>query len=115
VESYKYEEGSESLSRFLDKGPGVDAIFCAAGDIVAMGVMEEARKRGMAIPNDLSLIGYDDILAARLLNPSLTTVRQSFGEIASVAFDIVLEAIGGKLTKEEHVLLEPELIIRESA
>lgn len=115
VDNYQYEEGQECLARFLKNQPKLDAVFSAAGDIVAMGVMEEARKRGLSIPGDLALVGYDDILAARLLNPSLTTVRQSFGEIASEAFDIAMNAIEGKLTEEKHVVLEPKLILRESA
>jgi DNA-binding LacI/PurR family transcriptional regulator len=115
VKEYEYEEGIASLSFLLENNPGLDSVFCAAGDVVAMGVMEEAKKRGISIPRDLALIGYDDMLAARLLDPALTTVRQSFGEIASLAFDMAVGAIEGKLKKEEHVLLEPQLIIRESA
>lgn len=115
VQNYTAEEGGELFSQLLRKDPKLDAVFSAAGDMVAMGVMDEARKRGIVIPKDLSLVGYDDILQARLIHPTLTTVRQSFGDIASVAFDIAMEAIDGKLTKEKHVLLDPELIVRESS
>ncbi len=115
IENYDSTEGGECLKQLLKKDPDLDAIFCAAGDIVAMGVMEEARQRGISIPKKLSLVGFDDILAARLVTPGLSTVRQSFGEIASAAFDIAMDSIDGKLAKEKHILLEPELIVRESA
>lgn len=114
VENYTPEEGAALLARLLDADPQLDAIFSAAGDWVAMGVLEEARRRGIRVPQDLSLVGYDDVLQARLINPPLTTIRQSFGDIASVAFDIAMEAIDGKLSQEKHMLLEPELIVRSS-
>jgi LacI family transcriptional regulator len=114
VENYTPEEGSELLGRLLEVEPKLDAVFSAAGDWVAMGVLDEARKRGLQVPRDLSLVGYDDVLQARLINPPLTTIRQSFGEIASVAFDIAMESIDGKLAQEKHILLEPELIVRAS-
>lgn len=114
VENYTPEEGNELFGRLLEAEPKLDAVFSAAGDWVAMGVLDEARKRGIQVPRDLSLVGYDDVLQARLINPPLTTIRQSFGDIASVAFDIAMEAIDGKLDQEKHILLEPELIVRAS-
>src|SRR5581483_1073228 len=114
IENYSSEEGQAALEHLLRVEKGLDAIFCAAGDLVAMGVMEGARRNGISIPKKLSLVGYDDILPARLLNPALTTIRQSFGDIAAVAFDTAMDAIDGKLAKEKHVILEPELIVRQS-
>ncbi|HVZ81230.1 MAG TPA: LacI family DNA-binding transcriptional regulator [bacterium] len=114
VENYTPEEGADLLGKLLEKEPKLDAVFSAAGDWVAMGVLDEARRRGIRVPEDLSLVGYDDVLQARLIHPPLTTIRQSFGDIASVAFDIAMEAIDGKLLQEKHVLLEPELVLRAS-
>jgi DNA-binding LacI/PurR family transcriptional regulator len=114
VENYTPEEGAVLLGRLLEADPKLDAVFSAAGDWVAMGVLDEARRRGIRVPQDLSLVGYDDVLQARLIHPPLTTIRQSFGDIASVAFDIAMESIDGKLSQEKHVLLEPELIVRSS-
>ena len=112
---YSAEEGTSSLDMLLKKNPKLDAVFCAAGDIVAMSVMERAKQKGLKIPKDLAVVGYDDYLAAKMLNPPLTTIRQSFTDIASIAFDLAVDAIEGKLLDEKHVVLEPELIVRESA
>jgi LacI family transcriptional regulator len=115
VVQYAYEEGAESLEQLLRKNKKLDAVFCAAGDIVAIGVMEQAKKRGLNIPGDLAVIGYDDLLASRMLNPPLTTVRQSFREIAAIAFGMAMDSIEGKLKEEKHIVIEPELILRDSA
>jgi len=115
IHAYNYEEGKKSLDNFLAKRAGLDAIFCAAGDIVAMGLLERANELGIKIPDDLAIIGFDDVIAARHLNPPLTTVRQPLDEIGVMAFDIAMDAIDGKLKKPKHVVIDPELIIRKSA
>jgi LacI family transcriptional regulator len=114
VIQYEYGEGATCAEQLLKK-KNLDAVFCAAGDMVAMGLMEYMIKKGLRIPADIPIIGYDDMIAARMLNPSLTTVRQSFGEIASIAFEMAVDSIDGKIKKEKHVVLAPELILRESA
>jgi len=113
--AYIYEEGKRSLDNFIKKGDRLDAIFCAAGDIVAMGVLERAKELGIKIPEDIAVIGYDDILAATHLDPPLTTVRQPLEGIGIMAFDLAIEAIEGKLKEDKHIKIDPELIIRKSA
>lgn len=113
--NYEYEEGKRATAALLDRAKKLDALFCAAGDVAAMGAMEEIKRRGLRIPQDIAVVGYDDLLAARMLNPALTTVRQSFSEITAIAFDMAVDSIEGKLTEEKHVVLEPELVVRESA
>ena len=115
VRKYEYEEGRECLRRILDRGVKMDALFCAAGDIVAMGVLEEARISGLSIPKDLAVVGYDDVQAARILNPALTTVRQSFLELGIRAFDIAMDAIDGRLKEPCQIVLQQELVVRESS
>jgi len=115
VVTYQYEEGRVCADQLMAKNPKLDAIFCAAGDIVAMGVMEGVKKKGLRIPEDVAVVGYDDMVASRMLNPALTTVRQPFGEIASIAFGMAVDSIEGKLKEEKHVLLRPEIIVRDSA
>jgi DNA-binding LacI/PurR family transcriptional regulator len=115
IHAYNYEEGKRSLDNFIKRGVKLDAIFCASGDIVAMGLLERANELGIRIPDDLAIIGFDDVLAARHLNPPLTTVRQPLDEVGVMAFDIAVDAIDGKLKKFKHVTIVPELIIRKSA
>jgi LacI family transcriptional regulator len=115
IHAYNYEDGKRSLDNFLKKGAGLDAVFCAAGDMVAMGLLERANELGIRIPDDLAVIGFDDVLAARHLNPPLTTVRQPLDEIGIMAFDMAIDAIDGKLKTFKHIKIEPDLIIRKSA
>ncbi|MBP7792573.1 MAG: LacI family DNA-binding transcriptional regulator [Candidatus Goldbacteria bacterium] len=115
IEQYTFDEGKTALDNLLKKNSDVDAIFCAAGDIVAMGVIKRAHEIGIKIPDDLAIIGYDDIIVAKLLNPPLTSVRQPIEDIGKLAFDIAIDAMEGKLKEEKHVVIEPELIIRATA
>lgn len=115
IHAYNYEEGKKSLDNFLKKDARLDAILCASGDIVAMGLLERANELGIKIPEDLAIIGFDDVISARHLNPPLTTIRQPLDEIGVMAFDIAVDAIDGKIKKPKHVVIDPELIIRKSA
>jgi len=114
VVTYDYEEGKACARQLLEKNPKLDSIFCAAGDIVAMGAMEFLKTKGYRVPQDVAVVGYDDMVASRMLSPALTTVRQPFSEIASLAFGMALDSIEGNLREEKHILLKPELILRES-
>jgi DNA-binding LacI/PurR family transcriptional regulator len=115
IHAYHYEDGKRSLDNFIKKGVKLDAVFCAAGDIVAMGLLERANELGIKIPEDLSVIGFDDTIVARHLNPPLTTIRQPLDEVGILAFDLAVEAIDGKIKKFKHIVIEPKLIIRKSA
>lgn len=114
IEHYTFDEGRTALDNFIKKNPNIDAIFCAAGDLVAMGVMKRAQELGIRIPDDLAIIGYDDIMAAKLLNPPLSSVRQPIEEIGKLAFDIAVDAMEEKLKEEKHIVIEPELILRST-
>jgi DNA-binding LacI/PurR family transcriptional regulator len=113
--NYTIEEGKELFSRFMKKGINPDGVLCASGDLTAMGVMDSAKEYGLKIPDDLSVIGFDDYFFAAYLNPSLTTVRQSLYDIGYNAYDLIVAAMEGKLKSYQHILIEPELIIRNSA
>jgi len=115
IHAYNYKEGCAAVDNFIKKGLRPDAIFCAAGDNVAMGVLERAIELGISVPEDMAVIGYDDVLAARHLNPPLTTIRQPLHDIGEMAFELILDAIDGKLKKPKNVIIKPELIIRKSA
>ncbi len=112
---YSIGEGINLFDRFMKKGIKLDAIFCAAGDMTALGVMESAKKRRIRIPDDLSVIGFDDYFYSAYLSPPLTTVRQPIDKLGAEVFDMVVEAMEGKLNFFKHIEIEPELIIRQSA
>lgn len=112
IEHYTFDEGKTALDNFLKVNPDIDAIFCAAGDLVAMGVIKRAQELGIKIPDDIAIIGYDDIMASKLLNPPLSSVRQPIEEIGKLAFDIAVDSMEEKLKEEKHIVIEPELILR---
>lgn len=112
---FNQEEGGKIMEKIQQAVPGCDAIFCAAGDMVALGILHAAKKSGIRIPQDISLVGYDDISVAGIMNPALTTVRQPLDEMGKKAFDLAIGTLEGKIKGAQEILLSPELIIRESA
>lgn len=112
---YTISEGMEIFDRMMKKGKTPGAIFCASGDMTAVGVMESAKKHGLKIPDDLAVVGFDDSECSAFVNPPLTTIRQPIEKIGAEVFDIAVEAIRGNIKGFRHVVVEPELIIRTSA
>jgi DNA-binding LacI/PurR family transcriptional regulator len=111
---YSFEDGVRALDNFIARKADLDAVFCPAGDLTAMGVMSRAKELGIKIPGDLAIIGYDDTLAAKLLSPALTTVRQPIAQMGRLAFDLALEAIQGDI-EDKVINLQAEMVVRESA
>ena len=100
-------DGEEGMGRILDDGAKPTAVFCM-NDIVALGAMRAIRARGLRIPDDLAVVGYDDLyFAAELMTP-LTSVRQPMRQLGWAAADLLL-------TEHSHDLFEPELVVRASS
>jgi len=112
---YGFEDGVKACREIFEKGGRPDAVFCASGDIVALGFMKEAARLGIKIPSDIAVIGYDDMLASSMVSPALTTVRQPITKMGSEAFSLVIRSIKNELKEPAIITFEPELIIRESA
>lgn len=89
---YTYESGYDAAKRLLDRDDPPDAIFCA-NDITALGAIDAARDRGVAIPGDLSIVGFDDIPAASWTGYSLTTVRQPVNAMIDMTVRVLLQRI----------------------
>ncbi len=89
------------------------AIF-ASNDVMAFGVMEIVRERGFKIPDDVSIVGFDDIPQAAYVHPSLTTVRQPLEEMGRAAARNLLTLIEDSDYAPQRVELPVELIVRES-
>ena len=86
----------------------------AACDEVAAGVVEAARAHGRRVPEDLSVVGFDDTQLARYGSPPLTTVRQPLREMGAVALRTALRMAAGEELDSHHVELATELIVRKS-
>ena len=115
VISYSYNDGVEAMAKFLDEKRGIDAIFCAAGDMCALGMLKTARERGIKIPEDIAVIGYDDLDAARTSRPALTTIKQPLEKMAIAALNMAVVERTEILMKPKKIVFNPELIKRASA
>ncbi|MBP7793310.1 MAG: LacI family DNA-binding transcriptional regulator [Candidatus Goldbacteria bacterium] len=113
--NYTFEEGEQALLSYIDRKIKFDAIFCAAGDMVALGIMDEASKLNMDIPHDFALIGYDDISMASISKPGLTTVKQPIESIGRTALRMLDSMIETGKIEQSKIIFEPELVIRGTA
>jgi LacI family transcriptional regulator len=86
----------------------------AANDLSALGVLSALAEAGRRVPDDISVVGFDDLRLSRFTTPPLTTVHQPAGEIARHATDLLLELAGGRKVDRMLHLLEPELVVRRS-
>jgi LacI family transcriptional regulator len=110
---FKQHPGYVAANALLDLADPPTAIF-AANDLSAMGVCEAIRSRGLHIPEDMSVIGFDDIPEARLMHPPLTTVRQPLIDMGRLATRMLLEHIQNPNQPASRIVLPTELIIRSS-
>jgi LacI family transcriptional regulator len=108
-----YEDGMVGGADLLDLRSRPTAVF-AATDEIAAGVIEAARVRRLRVPQDVSVVGFDDTEVARLLSPPLTTVRQPLREMGSVALRTALRLAAGEKLDSHHVELATELVVRSS-
>jgi LacI family transcriptional regulator len=104
-----YQHGMDLLGR-ADRPT---AIF-AGSDFQALGVLRAARELGLRVPEDLSVVGYDDLPISRWIGPPLTTVRQPLQEMASTATRMVLDLAEGSTPTNLRIDLAIELVVRES-
>ena len=112
VPNYSREDGVAVMPKLISAG--VDAIFCAAADNCAMGLLSVARERGTRIPEDIAIVGFDDLPIAQLSTPSLTTIKQPMKEIVEAAYKMSTVQRDEILKSPKKVLFEPTLIIRKS-
>ena len=110
---FMHEGGFARAVELLNLPEPPTAIF-AGSDQQALGVIEAARQRGLRVPQDLSVVGFDDLPAARWVSPPLTTIRQPLAEMGKVAAEMLGELIEGIPLRSRRVELATELIVRES-
>ena len=108
---YTYQGGYGAAAELI--GRPVSALFCL-NDMMALGAFQQFRQRGLRVPEDISLIGFDDIPFAQLLDVPLTTVKQPAYEIGREAARLALAEIEDKSRPKQNILFEPELVIRSS-
>jgi len=107
------EAGYETVGRLLSNNMKFTALVCV-NDAVALGAIQRLRHEGLRIPEDVSIVGYDDSHFSRFLHTPLTTVRQDFNILGREAIRYLGQLLEDRSTTLEQKLLMPELIIRES-
>lgn len=108
--AWTYESGRDAAHSLIDCG--CTAIF-AANDLMAVGAAKTARDRNLAIPGDLSVIGFDDSILALMMSPSLTSVRVPIEQLASQSVEALIALIAGKRLRAPAAI-KPTLTVRDS-
>lgn len=104
----------DTMSNFLNAGESFTAVV-ASGDTMAIGAIRALRNAGLRVPEDVAVVGFDDIELSRLLSPTLTTIRQPQMQIGTRAMELLLDRIEGKPVRFSRHVLDYELVIRESS
>jgi LacI family transcriptional regulator len=110
---FRHEDGIVAGAALLGLEQPPTAIF-AGNDDMALGVLEAARERGLRVPEDLSIVGFDDTAVARVASPPLTTVAQPLRRMGEVALRTALRLAAGERVDSHHVELATELVVRAS-
>ncbi|MBD2820370.1 DNA-binding transcriptional regulator CytR [Xenorhabdus sp. 42] len=111
---FTHESGAKLAETLLTLPTPPTAIFCHS-DVMAMGAMWQAKKMGLKLPEDLSVVGFDNLDLVQYCDPALTTVAQPRYEIGHHSMLLLLEQLQGRLVSKGSRLLDAELIIRESS
>ncbi|MDO4625694.1 MAG: HTH-type transcriptional repressor PurR [Pasteurellaceae bacterium] len=110
---FEPEDGYECMNRILALPEHPTAVFCC-NDVMALGAIAVISEKGLRVPDDISIIGYDNIHASRFYAPPLTTIHQSKYRLGEQALKILFERISSKQKMRESIYLTPELVVRQS-
>jgi LacI family transcriptional regulator len=106
-------DGYAGAQRLLDLPNPPTAIF-ASNDVMAMGAMDAVRNRGLRVPDDVSIVGFDDIPQAALIRPELTTISQPLEKMGRVATQMLLDLLQHPEKAADRIELPTQLIVRDS-
>jgi len=107
-------QGGFATMQSILRSPEVPSAVFVCNDLMCIGALSAAHQAGVRVPQDISLIGFDDIELARFASPALSTIAQPKHRIGIAAVDMVLERIQGDRVQARQVILQPELIVRNS-
>ncbi|RAK12710.1 LacI family transcriptional regulator [Halanaerobium saccharolyticum] len=110
---FSVDGGYQAMKEILRLEDKPTAIFCQ-GDEIAVGAMQAIKEAGLKVPDDFSIVGFDDIEISQYLNPALTTVCQKKEEMGIEAANMVIELINNQEEKVEPEIIDTELIVRNS-
>jgi len=113
VESYHRADGAQAMRELLAVTPGPDAVFCF-NDLLALGAIRALHDLGLRVPEDVAVVGFDDIDEGRFSTPRLTTVAPDKEQIAEQAVGALLRRLGGADEPPHEVSIDYRLVVRES-
>lgn len=113
AETYTIEAGREAGGALLARCPDVTGVFCA-NDLLALGLIQVATETGHRVPDDLSVVGFDDTFLARLVTPALTTIRQPVHRIGQCAAELAITAAREESSADQNPVLPVDLVVRRS-
>ena len=108
------EGGRRAMEELLEREPDVDGVFVAS-DLMAFGALAQLAAAGRRVPEDVAVVGFDDVEGAATASPPLTTMRQPFGKLAQGLADLLRRRIAGEAETDEQVVFPTELVLRSSA
>ena len=111
--NFTHSSGIVAMDQLLDEDPQLDGVF-ASNDLMALGAIEALRARNLEVPEDVSVIGFDDSSIASVARPALTSIRQPIEEMTAEMARILLESVAEPDRRPSSVIFEPVLIIRTS-
>lgn len=111
--NFRYDGGYEAMNNILKLKDKPTAVF-VAGDHMAIGAIQAIKDAGLNVPNDISIIGFDDIELSEYISPRLTTIRQEVAEIGIVAMDVLVEQINSSEKYKTDRIIPVSLIERDS-
>lgn len=114
VGEYRSKWGYEAAASLLDDGMDFEAIFCG-NDAIAIGSMKRLRERGIAVPDDIAIMGFDDIYIASMVDPELTTIKQPNYSMGYEAVNMMIDSIQGNRIGKRNLILDTELVVRKSS
>lgn len=108
---YLMESGYRHILNLLEKGREFTAVF-AGNDMMAIGAMKALKSKNIKIPEEVEIIGFDNIEFSQMVEPALTTVAQPAYEMGAKGAELLIKLVEGKKLKMKNIYMEPELIIR---
>jgi DNA-binding LacI/PurR family transcriptional regulator len=109
--NFKYDGGFVAFNKLMSKTKDIQAVFCV-NDYTALGAIDAAKKAHLKVPEDVVIVGFDDMQIASHSNIRLTTMRIPILKMAKTAVKILFDQIEGRQNKYRSVILKPELVIR---
>lgn len=114
VQHFSWDEGAAAVDRLVEKGVTFDALFCF-NDLMALGALEALQRHGIRVPDDVAVVGFDDVPQSRHATPGLTTVAPDIDVLARAAVDRLLARLADpSLTESDSIVVPHTLVVRGS-